>query len=327
MGFKAPTIGGYVFRGSFSRCWGTFEHSYCPTDLHEPTILTVVYPAQPDRWTGADAGRTRNRALLCCLPSGECQLSYIEINRVGIAGLLLVLAFTAGFLYLLGSGYKFSKERLRTITAFSRLEKALYQAIESGKRIHISTGWGSVFFFPGAATFAGLTVLKGIYQRASLSDRPPVVSTGEALVDILSSESVEVIERDQEARRIPDSPASQLTGLTPFSFAGGTLPAIADQDVAANVYAGHFGSELGLLIDAADPSGAQVFASSEHFVAQAVLAATVEEPILGEELFSAGAYVQGDPGVLASLRIQDTTRWGLVFVILVGIVLRYLGII
>ena len=254
-------------------------------------------------------------------------MSFIELNRVGIAGLLFVLAFAAGFLSLLGSGKKLSRDRLRTIPAFSRLEKALYQATEGGKCIHISPGRGGLFNLPGAATLAGLRFLKGIYLSAGLSDRPPIVSSGEPFVDILSTEAVEEIQRAHDARHIPGEPASQLTGLTPFSFAGGALSAVAGQDVTANVFAGHFGLEIGLMIDAADPSGAQVFASSENFAAQAVLSATVEDPILGEELFSAGAYLQGEPDVLASMLIEDIARWSLALVILGGIVLRYLGVI
>ncbi len=254
-------------------------------------------------------------------------MSYIELNRVGIAGFIFVLAFVAGFLYLLGSRKKLSRERLRTIPAFTRLERVLYYAIEGGKRIHVSPGRGGVFYLPGAATFAGLGFLKGIYLRAVLGDRPPLISSGDPLVDILSGEMVENIERVQDAGRILPAPANQLTGLTSFSFAAGALPAIADQEVVANVFTGHFGSELGLMIDAADPSKAQVIAASENFPAQAILAATVEDPLLGEELFSAGAYLQGNPGILASLKIQDIVRWGLALAILGGIVLRYLGVI
>lgn len=254
-------------------------------------------------------------------------MNFIELNRVGVAGILLILVFGAGYFFLLSSDIKLAKERLRVISAFSMLEKALNQAIEGGKRIHISPGRGGVFYLPGAATFAGLKFLKAIYQRAGLSDRSPTVSSGEALVDILAGDAIEGIERRQDIRRPASQPAAQLKGLTPFSFAAGAMPAIAEEDVQVNVFAGHFGSELGLMIDSADPAGIQVFAASENLAAQAVLAAMVEDPILGEELFAAGAYLHGEPGIMASLLIQDIARWGIALVILVGIILRYLGIL
>ena len=53
----------------------------------------------------------------------------------------------------------------------------------------------------------------------------------------------------------------------------------------------------------------------------------VDDPLLGEELFAAGAYLEEDQEILASLRIQDFVRWCLALVILVGIALRYLGVI
>ncbi len=254
-------------------------------------------------------------------------MSTFELNRVGITGLLFVLVITAGFLIVLGSRRKFSGERLRVIPAFVRLGKALSLAIEAGTRVHISVGRGGVFYLPGAATFAGLRFLKRIFRRAGMGDRLPIALNGDPLVDILSNDVIRGTDRPGETRHIPELPASQLTGLTPFSFAGGALPQIASERATATVFAGHFGTEIGLIIDSADANGAQVFAASEGLTAQAVLAAMVDDPLLGEELFAAGAYLEEDQEILASLRIQDFTRWGLALVILVGIVLRYLGVI
>ena len=254
-------------------------------------------------------------------------MSTFELNRVGFTGLLFVLVIAASFLLVLGSRRKLSREHLRVIPAFVRLRKALSLAIEAGTRVQISVGRGGVFYLPGAATFAGLRFLKRIFRRAGISDRPPMALNGDPLVDILSNDVIRRTERPGETGRTSELPASQLTGLTPFSFAGGALTQIASERATATVLAGHFGTEIGLMIDSADSTGAQVFAASEGMTAQAVLAAMVDDPLLGEELFAAGAYLEEDQEILASLRIQDFVRWCLALVILVGIALRYLGVI
>jgi len=67
-------------------------------------------------------------------------------------------------------------------------------------------------------------------------------------------------------------------------------------------------------------------AGTDDISTQAVLYATADEPLIGEELFAGGAYV--DAGLLhtASLRAQDAIRWLLIIVILAGILLKFLGL-
>ncbi|MCJ7700108.1 MAG: hypothetical protein MUO62_00870, partial [Anaerolineales bacterium] len=60
--------------------------------------------------------------------------------------------------------------------------------------------------------------------------------------------------------------------------------------------------------------------------AQSILYATADEPLIGEELYAGGAYVDAGPLHTASLRAQDVVRWLLVAVILVGILLNIFGL-
>jgi hypothetical protein len=66
---------------------------------------------------------------------------------------------------------------------------------------------------------------------------------------------------------------------------------------------------------------------SENLSAQAVLYAAVQEPLIGEELFAAGAYVQAGPMHTASLKAQDVLRWVLIVAILAGAVLKVMGVL
>jgi hypothetical protein len=53
--------------------------------------------------------------------------------------------------------------------------------------------------------------------------------------------------------------------------------------------------------------------------------AAVQEPLIGEEFYAAGAYVQAGPMHSASLRTQDILRWLLIGVILAGAALKLAG--
>jgi len=58
-----------------------------------------------------------------------------------------------------------------------------------------------------------------------------------------------------------------------------------------------------------------------------VLFAAAQEPLIGEELYAAGAYLKSGPIHIASLRAQDVLRWVLIFAILLGAILKFLQVI
>ena len=83
----------------------------------------------------------------------------------------------------------------------------------------------------------------------------------------------------------------QLTGLTPFSYAAGSISTIHDENISANIFIGDFGTESALLAEAADRENTSLIAASDNLSAQSVFYASSQEPLIGEELFAAGAYV------------------------------------
>lgn len=216
--------------------------------------------------------------------------------------------------------------QLRDIPAFARLSQALGLAVEAGRRLHISLGRGGVLGLPGASTFLGLSVLNRVARTASVSDFPPVATSGESLQAILSQDTLHNAYRVINTDNAFDPNTGQLTGLTPFSFAAGALPVMYDQQVSVNVLAGSFGSEAGLLADAAERTGSTLLAGSETLSAQAIFFAATPDPLIGEELFAAGSYVQAGPAHTASLTAQDIFRILLIVIILIGAAAKLLGV-
>ena len=90
---------------------------------------------------------------------------------------------------------------------------------------------------------------------------------------------------------------------------------------------GSFGSEVALLTEAAERSNSLIIGSSENLSAQAILSASAQEPLIGEELFVAGAYLQTSKFHLASLITQDILRWALIILLLLGALLKLVGAI
>jgi hypothetical protein len=219
------------------------------------------------------------------------------------------------------------ERRLREIPAFARLGRSIGLAVEAGKRVHVSLGYGGVNDIPGASGVVGLTMLQRIARAASISDQPPIASSGEGALGILSQDTLRSAYQAIRSENSYDPIYGQITGLTPLSYAAGTLPIIFDQQVSTSVLAGHFGTEVALIVDANERSGNQTMAGSDSLDAQAIMYATTPDPLIGEELYAGGAYLNAGLMHQASLRTQDAMRWIIIFGIIVGSLLKLMGVI
>jgi hypothetical protein len=170
---------------------------------------------------------------------------------------------------------------------------------------------------------AGLTLLRRLAELTQASDLPPIATSGDAALAILSQDTLKTASR-ASSQGVYDPTAGRLTGLTPFSYAAGTIPAIRDENISANVLMGNFGVEAALLAEASERANAFTLAASDNLAGQAVLYATAQEPLIGEELYAAGAYMDAGPLHTASLRVQDILRWLIIAVILVGALIQLL---
>jgi len=216
--------------------------------------------------------------------------------------------------------------RLRAIPAFDRLRRAIGLGVEAGTRLHISLGRGSLTDIEAASSFAGLAILDRSVEAASVSDRPPVATSGDGSVSILSRDTIQATYAASGAQGRYSPLAGRLTGLTPFSYAAGAMAVNADEHISANIVVGHLGSEAGLLIESAEQNRAVSIGGSDDPNGLAVLYAAAHEPLVGEEMYAGGAYLGAKPANLASVQVQDWIRWAVIVIILLGGAARLLNI-
>src|SRR5215207_787498 len=214
---------------------------------------------------------------------------------------------------------------LRLIEAYERLNRSVGLAVENGTRLHISLGRGNFFTARGGSALAGLAMLRKLTERTSLSDRPPIVTTGDASLTILSQDTLQSGYRAAGAEEQYRFSTGRLTGLTPFSYAAGLVPVTHDENVSTNVFMGDFGAESALLVEATERENSDLIAASDNISAQSVFYASSQDPLIGEELFAAGAYVGAGAAHEASLTVQDILRWLIIVAIVIGSVLKFLG--
>lgn len=245
-------------------------------------------------------------------------IDFVSLGIILFAAILMIV-FT-----LAQRRFPFS---FRSIPAFSRIRRAVSLVVEDGTRLHVSLGHGNLQTQFGAAAFAGLSLLRRLGEITTLSDRPPIATSGNSVLAVVSQDTLRAAHEAVAVEQSFDMNNGRLTGLTPFSYVAGVMPTIRDESISTNVFIGNFGVEVGLLAEASERQNAVVIAASDNLPAQAVLYAATPDAIVAEELFASGAYVQAGRMHSASLLVQDVFRWLIIIAILVGAGLKMAGIL
>jgi hypothetical protein len=244
------------------------------------------------------------------------------LGLVGFGVIFLSAALMGGVAAL----QRKSSPVFRKIPAFTRLRNAVGRVVEDGTRLHVSLGRGALATPQSAAALAGLVLLRRLAELTSAGDQQPIATSGDAALAILSQDTLQTGSL-ASSQGTYDATAGRLTGLTPFSYAAGAIPTIRDENISTNVLIGNFGVEAALMAEAAERVNTFSLAASDNLTAQAVLFASAQEPLIGEELYAAGAYFDAGPLHAASLTVQDILRWLIIIVILIGAFLKLVGIL
>jgi hypothetical protein len=241
-----------------------------------------------------------------------------------ILGFIFILAFFGLMVFFAIRSRSKPTGPLRDIPAFDKLRRSIGLSVEAGQRLHLSLGRGNLISTQSAVAYIGLSALARIARATSVSDRPPVATSGDGSLTILAQDTLRTTSRKY---RVESDPISvRLSGLTPYSYAAGTLSLIHDGDVSANVLLGSFGSEVGLINEAGERTGSLTLAGTDDIAAQAVIFASAHEPLIGEETYASGAYLGAGPMHVASLNAQDILRWVLAGSIVIGSLLKLVGV-
>lgn len=229
--------------------------------------------------------------------------------------IIVVFSFVALMWFFYFYNQRREGRHLRDIPAFYRLRGAIEVAVEDGTRIHLSIGRSDVLSPQGAAAMVGLSMLRKITTVTSDSDHPPIATSGDGLLGILSRDTIYAGYRSLNLASSYDPSMGRVTGLTPFSFASGVMPLVFDEDVSTSLLIGTFGSEAALITSAGERSQSHTLAGTDNLPGQAVMYASAHDPLIGEEMYAGGAYLDVSPMHEASLHAQDVARWAIIVVI------------
>jgi hypothetical protein len=208
---------------------------------------------------------------------------------------------------------------LREVPAYSVLPMIVGQAIEANRPMHVSLGSASI---GGSNTLLALASAELAYQtmqRTVIGATPPILTLSDSSALPLGQDTLRraYASRDLLERYRASSVRWYPAGGRSLAFAAGLTALVGTESVAGNVLAGSYGPELALISDAIIRRNQPLIATSDQLEGQAVAFVMADQPLIGEEIFTAGAYLGETASQIAGVVTQDVLRWLLILAIFI----------
>lgn len=200
---------------------------------------------------------------------------------------------------------------LRPIAAYDAIPHIVGAAIESDRPVHLSFGSAGI---GGASTVLALASADAFYQitrRAVTGSVTPLVTMSDPTALMLGYGSLQRAfrERDRLSRIKRGNIHWYPAGGRSLAFAAALTGAASNAKASGDILIGSFGAELALILDGSQRRRATSIAASDQLEGQAIAWVMSTNPMIGEEVFLANAYMgdrSSDAGTVLAL---DTLRW------------------
>lgn len=212
---------------------------------------------------------------------------------------------------------------IRRIPGLEAVDEAIGRATEMGRSILYVLGLGGV---SGPATIASMNILGQVARRTADYETPLHVPCNDPIVMNVVREMVKTAYLN-EGR--PDSYSEEnIFFLTDsqFAYAAGVDGIMLREKPAAIFLQGTFFAESLILAETGNSIGAIQIAGTDSEHQLPFFISACDYTLIGEELYTASAYLSKEPMLLGSIRGQD---WGKVIIfatIVLGVILELAGV-
>lgn len=216
--------------------------------------------------------------------------------------------------------------KLRELAPVTAIKEAVGRATEMGRPIHYSPGFAPLMDLNSASTFAGLALLQYTAKLAARFNASLIVTINQPDVFPVAEEMVlqAYVQEGKRENMKPDT--VRYLSDQQFSYSAAVFGLIMRERPAANLLLGKWDAasimiaECGAAVDAIQISGT---ANSSQIP---FLVAACDYTLIGEELFTAGAYVSGDATQIGTIFGQDIGKAIVVALIVLGVIFEAAGV-
>jgi hypothetical protein len=216
---------------------------------------------------------------------------------------------------------------LRRLPAYDTMTIGVGHAVETGTATHVSLGGSAVRESSTVSALAGAEVAYQMAERSALADKPTLVTVSDPVTlsvgqnALRQAYNVRGVSEKYRGTNVHWYPQDERS----LAFAAGVSADVLDENATTNVFVGRFGAESILAAESAIRTGRTLIAHSDLVEGQAVAYAASDTPLLGEELYSAPAYLERNPAGVALAYALDILRFLLIAGIILIAILAFLG--
>lgn len=216
---------------------------------------------------------------------------------------------------------------IRRLPALDAIEEAVGRATEMGRPVHFTTGTIATLYSDEATQIlAGLSVLRyvarltarhrtGLIATVCLPDQIPL--TEQIVRESYMAEGRSEDVRSDMVRHLSGEQMAYVLGVQGIFFR---------EKVAANIMIGPLYAEALEIAETGFRVGAmQIGGTGTKTLQMPVLVAVCDFSLIGEEIYAAGAYISRDPGLLATILVEDIAKVGIVAMFIIGMVATFFG--
>lgn len=238
------------------------------------------------------------------------------MDHAGPVMVLFLVGLTAAlFGYIRSAKHTPEKLYVRRIPGIDAIEMTVGRAVEQGRPIMFTTGLTPL----GPVLYACMGVLSYVARKAALLRSRLMVP--QSAPDALALVEDVVSDAYRAERRLSSFDPTALVFLSDeqFAFASGYIGMVHRERPAAAFLFGSFAAESLILSEAGQNVGAGQVAASVSPEQVPFFVCTCDYTLIGEELFSASAYLSKEPVLLGSLYGQDRAKIFIIALLIAGI--------
>jgi hypothetical protein len=238
--------------------------------------------------------------------------------------LLIWILLTCGVVAYFSYRRHVSRMRLRTIPGIAAIEEAVGRATEQGRPIVFTTGWGGDIQRP--TTLAALNLLRFVAGKAASYGCRILFPTHDP---VIAEAAKEIIRTAYNEAGHPDQfREDDVTFVSPsqFGYASGVDGIVSREKPGAIFLFGTFEGEALILAETGNINGALQIAGTDSTIQLSFFIIACDYTLIGEELFTASAYLTDDQRVRSSMYAQDLIRAIVVTLLILLPILAMLGV-
>ena len=212
---------------------------------------------------------------------------------------------------------------IRRIPGLEAVNEAIGRATEMGRSILYVLGLGGV---SGAATIASMNILGQVARRTADYETPLHVPCNDPIVMNVVREMVKAAYLNEGRPDAYNEENIFFLTDSQFAYAAGVDGIMLRERPAAIFLQGTFYAESLILAETGNSIGAIQIAGTDSEHQLPFLITACDYTLIGEELYTASAYLSKEPMLLGSIRGQDWGKMIIFAAIVLGVILELAGV-